>query len=153
MWNCWWKNYPVLASCLSKKQSKLCHQIILGSYLEEIASRAAALIVRSQILPMLGQVTLSFLPEIGPGLIETLRIEIPARRVSRQTGLSGPTVLEVCTIIWKHITAHSQDGDILLGGQIEVDDTCFGNRPKGKRGRGAQEKTPVPGILERNDLV
>jgi len=25
-----------------EKQSKLCHQIILGSYLEEIASRAAA---------------------------------------------------------------------------------------------------------------
>jgi transposase len=46
-------------------------------------------------------------------------------------------------------------GDVpdLLAGEIELDETYFGGRRKGKRGRGAFNKVPVFGILERNGVV
>ena len=34
----------------------------------------------------------------------------------------------------------------MFGGEIEVDESYFGGRRKGKRGRGAAEKIPVFGI-------
>jgi transposase len=40
-----------------------------------------------------------------------------------------------------------------LSGHIEVDETYFGGRQKGKRGRGAAGKTPVIGIIQRNGSV
>jgi len=41
----------------------------------------------------------------------------------------------------------------LLSGEIELDEAYFGGKRKGKRGRGAANKTPVFGILERNGQV
>ena len=43
--------------------------------------------------------------------------------------------------------------DDLLKGKVETDESCFGGKRKGKRGRGAKNKTPVSGILERNGRV
>lgn len=40
-----------------------------------------------------------------------------------------------------------------LSGHIEVDETYYGGRRKGKRGRGAAGKTPVVGIIQRNGTV
>jgi transposase-like protein len=41
-----------------------------------------------------------------------------------------------------------------LGGEFEVDESYFGaRRVRGKRGRGAAGKTPVFGLLKRNDNV
>jgi len=40
-----------------------------------------------------------------------------------------------------------------LCGHIEVDETYFGGKRKGKRGRGAAGKTPVIGIIQRNGAV
>jgi transposase-like protein len=40
-----------------------------------------------------------------------------------------------------------------LSGHIEVDETYFGGKRKGKRGRGAAGKTPVIGIIQRNGSV
>jgi transposase len=40
-----------------------------------------------------------------------------------------------------------------LVGEIELDESYFGGRKKGKRGRGAIEKIPVFGILKRGDKV
>ncbi len=39
--------------------------------------------------------------------------------------------------------------DEVLGGEIEVDESYFGGRRKGKRGRGAAGKVPVFGLLKR----
>ena len=39
--------------------------------------------------------------------------------------------------------------ETLLSGEIEVDETYFGGRRKGKRDRGAAGKVPVFGILKR----
>jgi transposase len=41
----------------------------------------------------------------------------------------------------------------LLKGEVELDESCFGGRRKGNRGRGAFNKVPVFGILERNGVV
>ena len=41
----------------------------------------------------------------------------------------------------------------MLGGEIEVDESYFGGRRKGKRGRGAAGKIPVFGILKRGGKV
>ena len=40
-----------------------------------------------------------------------------------------------------------------LEGEIEVDESYFGGRRKGKRGRGAAGKVPVFGLLKRNGKV
>jgi len=51
------------------------------------------------------------------------------------------------------ILAGSKDARELLNGEIELDESYFGGRRKGKRGRGAAGKVPVFGILERNGVV
>jgi transposase len=86
-------------------------------------------------------------------LIKLFELEVSARKASIQMGVSYPTVLRAYTIIRKAITAHSLDGDILLKGEIEADETYFGGRRKGKRGRGSKNKIPVFGILERKGIV
>ena len=41
----------------------------------------------------------------------------------------------------------------LLDGEIEADESYFGGRRKGKRGRGAAGKVPVFGLLKRNGKI
>ena len=41
----------------------------------------------------------------------------------------------------------------MFGGEIEVDESYFGGRRKGKRGRGAAGKIPVFGLLKRGGKV
>lgn len=45
------------------------------------------------------------------------------------------------------------DADLLMTGEIELDESYFGDKRKGKWGRGAAGKTPVFGILERDGIV
>ncbi len=40
-----------------------------------------------------------------------------------------------------------------FGGEVEVDESYFGGRRKGKRGRGAAGKVPVFGLLKRGGKV
>jgi transposase len=51
------------------------------------------------------------------------------------------------------IVANSTNSDDLLKGEVELDESYFGGRRKGNRGRGAFNKVPVFGILERNGVV
>jgi len=41
----------------------------------------------------------------------------------------------------------------LLEGEVEANESYFGGRRKGKRGRSAAEKAPVFGLLKRNSKV
>lgn len=43
--------------------------------------------------------------------------------------------------------------EAMFGGEIEVDESYFGGRQKGKRGRGAAGKIPVFGLLKRGGKV
>jgi transposase len=86
-------------------------------------------------------------------IIKLFELEVSARKASLQMRISYPTVLKAFPIIRMAITAPSTDGDLLLQGEIEADETYFGGRRKGKRGRAAFGKIPVFGILERKGGV
>lgn len=45
------------------------------------------------------------------------------------------------------------ESEAMFGGEIEVDESYFGGRQKGKRGRGAAGKIPVFGLLKRGGKV
>ena len=45
------------------------------------------------------------------------------------------------------------ESEALFGGEIEVDERCFGGKLKGKRGRGAAETILVFGLLKRGSKV
>lgn len=84
-------------------------------------------------------------------VIKLFELEVSAHRIAQQTGLSYPTVLRVCHLVRKALWA--SQSDMLLDGEVEMDESYFGGRRKGKRGRGAAGKVPVFGILERKGQV
>lgn len=86
-------------------------------------------------------------------IIKLFELEISARKIAQQVKLSYPTVHKAVTIIRTAIIASDKDAHDLLCGEIELDEAYFGGRRKGKRGRGARDKVPVFGILERNGVV
>jgi len=86
-------------------------------------------------------------------ILKLFELELSARKISQQTGLSYPTVLKAADVIRLAIITSRGDTGDLLQGEIELDETYFGGRRKGKRGRGAANKVPVFGILERNGVV
>lgn len=53
----------------------------------------------------------------------------------------------------RELIAKKLDLNITFEGEIEVDESYFGGRRKGKRGRGAGNKTPVFGLLKRGGKV
>jgi transposase len=85
-------------------------------------------------------------------LIKLFELELSARKIAEQIDLSYPTVLKALTVIRMAIIANSPNQH-LLAGEIEVDESYFGGKRKGKRGRGAFNKVPVFGILERDGIV
>src|SRR3990172_11783704 len=83
-------------------------------------------------------------------VIKLFELEIPAYRVAQQTGLSYPTVLRACHGLRMALSQK----DFLLGGEVEMDESYFGGRRKGKRGRGAAGKGDRKSVGEgkRGDL-
>lgn len=87
-------------------------------------------------------------------LIKLFELELSARKMAAQLGLSYGTVYKALTTIRQAILVHSSvDSGRRLGGEVELDESYFGGRRKGKRGRGAAGKVPVFGILERKGQV
>jgi len=86
-------------------------------------------------------------------IIKLFELEVSARKISQQVGISYPTALKAVTLIRRSILAGTPEGEELLRGEIEIDESYFGGKRKGKRGRGALHKVPVFGILERNGVV
>jgi len=86
-------------------------------------------------------------------IIKLFELEVPAYKISQQTKLSYPTSLKAVDIIRYSIISQTPDAQELLSGEIELDETYFGGRRKGKRGRGAFNKVPVFGIFERKGKV
>ena len=84
--------------------------------------------------------------------LKLFEIEISALEASKQLEVSYNTVLKLYTLIRNALMLIS-DNKALLSGEIELDESYFGGKRKGKRGRGSQNKTPVFGILERNGKV
>ena len=86
-------------------------------------------------------------------LIKLFELEVSVRKMSQQMSLSYRAVYRAVSAIRLSILSHAEDAEGLLDGEIELDESYFGGRRKGKRGRGAAGKVPVFGILERNGVV
>jgi transposase len=86
-------------------------------------------------------------------LIKLFELEMSARKASIQLGLSYPTTLKGFDILRGVILRELSRSDDVLRGEIEADESYFGGKRKGKRGRGAGGKMIVFGILERGGKV
>jgi len=86
-------------------------------------------------------------------LIKLFELELSVRKMSEQMNLAYNTVYRAIQNIRCSILAHAEDAPNLFGGEIELDESYFGGRRKGNRGRGAAGKVPVFGILERDGQV
>jgi len=85
-------------------------------------------------------------------IIKLFELELSTKKISEQVGLSYPTVFKAVTTIRRSIFTNTESFE-LMDGEVEMDESYFGGRRKGKRGRGAANKVPVFGILERNGIV
>ena len=85
-------------------------------------------------------------------LIELFVAGTTARIASSLVGVNKTTASYYFQRLRQLIYDHSEHLE-LLEGEVEVDESYFGGRRKGKRGRGAAGKVPVFGLLKRNGKV
>jgi len=86
-------------------------------------------------------------------LIKLFELEVSARKASTQLDISYPTTLKAFELFRRSIVYYLAKDDELLRSEIEDDESYFGGKRKGKRGRGSRNKTIVFGILERGGKV
>jgi transposase-like protein len=80
-------------------------------------------------------------------------LDLDAQKISFLTGLNRNTVNRYLLLIRMRIADFCEQSSPFQG-EIEVDESYFGaKRIKGKRGRGAYNKTPVFGLLQRGGNV
>ena len=80
-------------------------------------------------------------------------LEISARKTSRELNINYRQVHRKFMQFRKNIFNHSEQQSRKLNGELELDESYFGGKRKGNRGRGANNKTIVFGILERKGQV
>src|SRR3990167_3150365 len=80
-------------------------------------------------------------------------LEVSARRTARELKLSYGSVQFRFMNFRKYITKYCLEEARKLNGELELDETYFGGKRKGKRGRGANNKAIAFGILERKGKV
>jgi transposase-like protein len=73
------------------------------------------------------------------------RCGISSRQLSRDIGVTVKTGWRM----FHQIRTVLGNGDAILSGDVEVDETYIGGKRPGKRGRGAEGKTIVMGMVER----
>jgi transposase len=79
-------------------------------------------------------------------LMSQTRGGISAKQIQRETGVTYKTAWRMCNQFRQML---SEDFDP-FGGEVEVDESYFGGKGKIIRGRGAENKTAVFGIAQRN---
>jgi transposase-like protein len=86
-------------------------------------------------------------------LAQYFSLDLEAQKITFLTGLNRNTVNRYLLLIRKRIAEYCEQSSPFHG-EIEVDESYFGaKRVKGKRGRGACNKTPVFGLLQRGGKV
>jgi len=81
-------------------------------------------------------------------LFTTTRSGVSAKELQRQLGVTYKCAWRIAHEIRKHMSF--VDGDSILSGTVEIDETYFGGVREGKRGRGAEGKTIIFGMLEKD---
>lgn len=84
-------------------------------------------------------------------LFTKTRSGVSAKELQRQLGVTYKCAWRMGHEIRKHMSF--VDGDEILDGDIEVDETYVGGKRSGKRGRGADGKTILFGMLDRDGDV
>jgi transposase len=77
---------------------------------------------------------------------------VPARTAAELAGVNRNTATLYYQKL-RQIIALEMLEDSPFDGEVEIDESYFGGKRKGKRGRGAAGKVPVFGILKRNGRV
>ena len=85
-------------------------------------------------------------------LISYFALEVPATRAAKVMGIHRHSAELVYQVI-RRCFARECELHSPLGGEVECDESYFGGRRKGPRGRGAAGKVPVFGLLKRNGKV
>src|SRR3989344_4590684 len=80
-------------------------------------------------------------------------LELSARKTAKELELDYKTVQSRFMQFRKKIAEYCNQEAKKLDGEIEIDESYFGGKRKGQRGRGAKNKTIVFGILERKGKV
>jgi transposase len=78
---------------------------------------------------------------------------VPARTAAELVGINRNSAILFYHKLREVIAARLELETPYLGGHVEVDESYFGGRRKGKRGRGAAGKVPVFGLLKRGGKV
>jgi len=86
-------------------------------------------------------------------VLKLFELEVSVNKIASQLSLPYNTVHRAVMILRHSILCNSVDAETLLCGEVELDESYFGGRRKGNRGRGAAGKVPVFGILERRGKV
>lgn len=87
-------------------------------------------------------------------LVELFVAGTTSRTASSLVGVNKTTASYYFQRLRQLIYEHSEHLELLEGEvEVEADESYFGGRRKGKRGRGAAGKVPVFGILKRNGKV
>ena len=80
-------------------------------------------------------------------IVKLFELELSSRKIAIQLELPYMTVWKAIMVIRHAIFCHAEDAnEILMSGEIELDESYFGGRRKGIRGLGAAGKVPVFGI-------
>ena len=82
-------------------------------------------------------------------LMSTTRCGISAKQLQRETGVTYKTAWRM----FNQIRSMLREDYKSMSNEVEVDETYIGGKRKGKRGRGAEGKTPILGIAERKGNV
>jgi len=80
-------------------------------------------------------------------------LEVSAKKASQELSLNYKTVHNCFMQFRKSIKVYLEKEHQKLNGKLEIDESYFGGKRKGNRGRGANNKAIVFGILERKGKV
>jgi len=87
-------------------------------------------------------------------ILKCFSLELTAFQAAKQLSLNQHTIGRYYNIFREKIALYQENNLQKLSGNIEIDESYFGSRHRGdKRGRGAPDKIPVIGILERKGTV
>jgi transposase-like protein len=78
-------------------------------------------------------------------LMAQTRGGISAKQIQRETGVTYKTAWRMCN----QIRGMLFEDHTHFSGEVEIDESYFGGKHSGKRGRGSENKTPVVGMVER----
>lgn len=86
-------------------------------------------------------------------IVKLFSIDLNAMQIAEIVGLNRNTINRYLTGIRERIAEFCEQTSPIESGQVEVDESYFGGRRSGKRGRGAAGKVIVFGLFKRNGKV